>query len=61
MKPFDSVKAIKLLAALRMLHKTMAGLSDTELKELQVMPTSCHSWCAVMTVTPVPKQAKAFL
>jgi hypothetical protein len=42
-----------------MLQSTSRGSSDTELKELQVMPQSCASWCALTTVTPVAKQDKA--
>jgi hypothetical protein len=58
-KPPDWVKASKLLAALRMLHKTKRGSKDTEAKELQVMPQSLSCQRAVTTVTPVAKHDRA--
>ena len=58
-KPPDCVNASRLLAALRMLHKTSRGSRETDAKELQVMPQSKPCQCAVTTVTPVAKQDRA--
>ena len=58
-KPAPWVKAARLLDSRRMLHSTRRGLSETELKELQVIPQSCPCQCVVTTVTPVAKHDRA--